>query len=175
MGLGQEMTQFYSLWLLVVICLSMPIQDPGNPPAATLSRTLATSLSLRSLLTTWSSMMYLDPRPLFLLKCLQRRENVSPAMGFICSSRGSISAKVVTKVFGGEAKPPASCITAVAAQTIGRESVISHTLLRASLPDSITKGGETRCSSALSGASRVAQGSVAGGHSCQLRQGKKLR
>ena len=64
-------------------------------------------------------------------------------MGFLCSSHGSSSPDEVTKVGGGHAELEALFTTAVAAQVKEREGVISLNVLRASLPEAITKGGET--------------------------------
>ena len=52
---------------------------------------------------------------------------------YLCSLRGSISAKVVTKVCGIDAELQALFTTAVAALDKERGGVISLTLLRASL------------------------------------------
>ena len=60
-------------------------------------------------------------------------------LGFLCSSHGSISRKVVTTLCGGNAELQALFTIAVAAQAKEREGVISLTLLRASLPDSLTR------------------------------------
>ena len=71
-------------------------------------------------------MMYLAPIPLFFLEWCQIRAYVS-------------APKLVAKVCGGDAELQALFTIAVATQANEREGVMSLTLLRASLPDSITK------------------------------------